>query len=129
MGKGIITNSGADPLRKWQARINNFGSTEVSDALRTLLSGRLLVSTDGSLEVSSCSDGRPDRHRLTIRVPHAPYVADLVVTALAQESISDRDHRPSIPSPDGWIKRAPAGGDVTWELFNCLLQTLKSREN
>lgn len=129
MGKGILTGSGADPLSQWQSRINNFGSTEVSDALRAILSGRPLVSRDGSLEISSCPDGRPNRHRITIRVPNAPFVADVRITALTHQAIPDPDLRTSIPSPEGWMTPEPTSGDVTWELFNCLLHTLQSREN
>lgn len=129
MGKGILTVSGADPLSQWQSRIDTFDSAEVSDALRTILSGKPLVSRDGTLEVSSSPDGRPNRHRITIRVPDAPYVADIKVTALTHDAIADPDPRTAIPSPDGWMTTAPTSDDVTWELFNCRLHTLQSREN
>ena len=129
MGKGIRTRSGADPVGQWQTRIENFGSVEVSDALRDLLSGSPLVSREGVLEVSSLTDLAPNRHRISIRVPDAPYVADLVVTALAADAIPDPDARPSIPSPDSWMTASPTGEDITWELFNCQVHTLQSREN
>lgn len=126
MGKGIRTTSGADPLQQWQTRIDNFDSSELSAALRLLLSGGQLTSQDGILEVSSI-EITANRHKISVRIPDAPYVADVDVTARVPNS--DPDERSPIPSPDNWMSRPEADSDVTWELFNCLMHTLQSRYN
>ncbi|QIK66839.1 hypothetical protein G7072_11240 [Nocardioides sp. HDW12B] len=125
MGKGIATRSGADPLIQWALRIKNFDSSELSAALRAFLVGRPLVSKDGELEVSAMQLGS-DICRVSIRIPGAPYVADVLVQA--RERMSDADERHAIPSPNGWITSKTEDA-ATWELFNCVLISLQSREN
>lgn len=128
MGNGISMSSGADPLDAWRGRINNFGSVALSAALRTLLSGNELACADGVIEVSAIQAGLPNRHRLTVRIPQAPYVADLVLSAVPAVECANPDDRDSSPSPDRWI-RPVAGNAMVWELFNCRLHTLTSRPN
>lgn len=129
MGKGITTRSGADPLVQWALRIQNFGSAELSAALEAFLGGQPLVSTDGDLEISELAKG-DNRFRVSLRIPDAPYVADIVVQAVEADGGVDveSDPRNAIPSPDGWITEG-AHHVKTWELFNCVLITLQSREN
>lgn len=130
MGRGIVTTSGADPLEQWGARIHNFDSPELSQALRTLLSGGQLRSADGEVEVSVAPDARPARHRITIRISDAPYVAVLVVTPLRGDGLVDPDARDSSPAPDRWMTvSSTVEGAVGWELFNCRVHTLQSRSN
>lgn len=129
MGTGITTRSGAAPLAVWRNRIDNFDSPELSAALRTLLGGEPLTSRDGVVEVSAAPDGAPGRHRLTVRIPAAPYVADLVGSALEPAQCPDPDDRYSSPSPDKWITQPARGAVLVWELFNCRIHTLTSRRN
>lgn len=129
MGKGIITTSGADPLEVWNNRIDNFGSPDLSAALRTLLGGGAVISKDAAVEISALPAAATGRHRITIRIPDAPYVADLVVTALPARDCPEPDPRSSSPSPDQWMRLSAGGRRVTWELFNCRIHTLTSRPN
>ncbi|MCA0438458.1 MAG: hypothetical protein M9891_16130 [Austwickia sp.] len=128
MGKGIGTSSGAEPLQAWQLRIGTFDSPQLSAVLRGLLGGDPVVSTDGAVEISVMPDGPLGRHRLSVRLPAAPFVADMVVTALPAIECHDPDERSSSPSPDQWMQRS-ARGPVTWELFNCRIHSLTSRRN
>ncbi len=129
MGTGIVTRSGADPLEVWNNRIDNFDSADLSAALRTLLGGGQLISKDGVLEISAAPAGAANRHTISVRIPDAPYVADLVVTALPADECSDPDYRSSSPSPDSWMNASARGRRVSWELFNCRVHTLTSRTN
>jgi hypothetical protein len=129
VGKGIVTGNGADPLLEWKTRLNWFGSAALSADLRALLSGAEVLSLDGQLEISSLdfADGS-GAMTLTIRRPEAPYVADLVVIPLpGGDGPKNRDPRSPTPAPDQWRSQALDG--VEWELFNCKLVRLKSREN
>jgi hypothetical protein len=129
VGTGIVTGNGADPLIEWKARLAWLGSETLSNDVRRLLSGQLVLSVDGELEISSLplADGS-GATMLTVRRFNAPYVAEIVVLPIPNEVIvNDRDGRNPIPAPDQWRVIIPDG--VQWELFNCRVATLKSRAN
>ncbi|MGJ7440975.1 hypothetical protein [Aquipuribacter sp. MA13-6] len=126
MGRGIRTKDGDDPLVAWQGRLLWFGDDDLTAALRSLLGGRPVVSQDRVLEISVMPLATPGASRVSVLRPGAPYVADLVVSAW--DGGASPDPRTALPAPDQW--RHPDGaGQVRWELFNCVLHTLRSRED
>jgi hypothetical protein len=129
MGLGIISENGAKPLKEWGLRIRNLGSPELADAVRSLLAGEAVKAVDGVREISVLA-GRGEEYRITIRLPEAPYVADLYLEARDRGDLMGvpPDPRSSIPSPDAWIS-SDGGATTTWELFNCVIQSLQTRDN
>lgn len=126
MGAGILTGDGSDPLTAWRLRLQNFGSAQLSEVLQELLSGRPVTSEDGVLEISALPLSGGGGFRISVVLPGAPYVADLVVSASAGGH--DPDPRSPFPPPDRW--RSEIGeSQVRWELFNCTCITLRSRTN
>lgn len=129
MGLGITTTSGAAPLEEWALRIHNFGDRRMTAVMSRLLSGEVVRSTDGAVEISAMT-GEADSHRISIRLPTAPYIADLSVEALGVVVRgAPADPRSSRPSPVQWMNPIAGGTDVDWELFNCLVVSLESRVN
>lgn len=129
MGRGITTRNGADPLDEWQLRIANFGSSELSAALRALLGGDQVQSTDGVLEVSVMAMSRQDVHAITVLCPDAPFAAELVVRAVALTDAGPTgDDREAFPGPGAW-QGTLTDVSAVWELFNCVVHTLISRSN
>jgi hypothetical protein len=129
MGAGIVTANGANPLEEWLVRMGNLGSTELRDAVRALFAGEVVTTRDGVCEMSALATGG-EKHRITIRIPTAPYVADVYLEARDGSHLVGvvPDTRNSIPSPDNWM----VDGDnetVSWELFNCVIVSLQTRRN
>lgn len=132
MGAGIITSNGQDPLVEYGLRMALFGSEQLSGDLRRIFTGSVITSQDGVLELTTepvPASPPLSMHKLSIRRPNAPYVADIFLRpAEATDRIPNRDARSSKPSPDQWGPRV-SSSDTTWELFNCVIHSLTSRRN
>lgn len=132
MAGSIITSTGSDPLDEWKSRLTWFGSAVLSVQLRLLLSGERVESRDGVLEISSYNMTGQAECVLTVRDPAGPYAAELVVRAADAADIQELggtpDPRSSQPCPDRW-RLVDDQGVVHWELFNCIVHTLRSRPN
>lgn len=129
MGKGIITSNGIPPVEEWKIRLTLFNSEDLIADLRRLFQGKAVDSQDGRLELSCLPLREPDHHKIYVRRPHAPYMAEIVLRPLrAEDNGGVRDTRQPLPCPDQW--RTKISDKVTrWELFNCVLHTLVSRIN
>lgn len=131
MGKGIITHNGASPLVEWRIRLKYIDSPELSANVQRLLQGLSVVSQDGVLELAFQAE-QPPLYRLIARRPSAPYVVDIYLRALQAEdsslvSIADRDTRDPEPTPAQWFQISQSRTE--FELFNCVLHSLKTRKN
>lgn len=126
MGSGIRTLEGDDPLVVWRMKVHSYADARTTSALKDLLSGRTVIATDGILEVSAQPIATPDAFRVSVRRPEAPFVAEFVMSAW--DSRAAPDPSSPLPTPDQWL--TVLGDDRTqWELFNCTIHRLGSREN
>lgn len=126
---GIITAEQRDPLVEWRARITFIGSDAVADAVKRLLVGEQVISRDGEVEISWRENlTSPRTITVTVRVPAAPFVADLVVRPLiGPELLKGEELRSAEPCPERWCS---VGKDTqTWQLFNCVVYSLTTRGN
>lgn len=129
MGKGIVTESGADPLDKWNARLNYLGNELLASEVRQLLRGERVESRDDELQVGWLPSADPNRGRLTMRRSFAPYVADIDLQAIPRDAVKGRaDARNSSPCPTAW-QDVESNSVAVWELFNCLVHGLRTRDN
>ncbi len=124
MGSGIITTHGVDPLVAWQTRVHWFRDAAITAAITTLLSGSVLVSEDGVLEVSWLPMAEPDSGYLFLRRPGG-LTAEIVLRAVGSSDLVTHDRRDSRPAPDRWQSLAP-DGSTRWELFNCVTHRLRA---
>ena len=128
MGKGIITSYGHDPLGEYAFRISTFNSQLLSDDVRQLLSGQVVNAADGVRELTT-APAPSSLHRLSVRRPNEPYVVDIFLRPVEpRDNVSKLDGRSSTPSPDQWGP-IPNAHIAQWELFNCVIHSVKSRDN
>ena len=124
MGTGIEASDGSDPIATWKVRLNNLGDATLAAAVRDLLQGKSVTSTDGVLEIAYLADATPRCGTVFVRHPRAPVIVLLRVEAVDADRLHGRaDRRSSLPTPTEWCH------DSHWELFNCLVHSLVPRVN
>lgn len=129
MGKGIFTDSGADPLDKWGARLNYLGNERLASEVRALIKGDRVESRDDELQIGWLPSADPNLGRLTMRRDSAPYVADVELQAVPKDVVPGKaDARHSSPCPFAW-QDVKTDSVVIWELFNCVVHGLRTRDN
>lgn len=129
MGAGIVSSNGQPPAVEWRMRLGILAqrSPEIAAEVTGLLAGQPRVAADGALEISWLR--LPDELvRVTVRRASASRVADLYLRPFALGDPAAADARDPLPCPERWQTPA-AGGAVAWELFNCEVVSIRSRDN
>lgn len=129
LGTGIGTESGADPLDVWNARLNFLGNELLASEVRRLLDGASVEARDEELQIGWLPSVEVNRGRLTMRRSGAPYVADIELQAIPKNAVKgEADARESSPCPAAW-QNIESDSVVVWELFNCTVHGLRTRDN
>lgn len=127
MGRGVVDPLNGSPHEKWALPASLLDSKIAKQAALALLAGKPVVSTDDAVVIrwTGASDTRG-----TLRIRDADtarkFALEVTVAALDQGAVAKMGRRADpkgvVASIDEWVTVTES--TQTWELFNCVVESV-----